>query len=109
MPQPHHLLPMMHNKIMCDDPVISVQFLTGKLSKEVDMNWIPQIQESFKSELVAELPPPLPPKMLDSNSLTPLLDQGLDHSGRNLPKSREIHTLAPALPPKPINRFAFQL
>ena len=61
----------------------------GKFPVEVkmDCNWIPQLQETLDSDSV-ELPPPIPPKMLESAAKS-----YINNMSQNF---------APALPPKPI-------
>ena len=67
------------------------------------MNSVPKLEESCKSE--AELPPPIPPKLIDHVMDKDIHDR-LDQTKPRIATASDDHPSAPALPPKPIDRFA---
>ena len=62
----------------------------GKLPIEINLNWIPQVQDD-DVELKSDSPPPIPPKIMVSNKSS----QHSVHMENNDPM--------PTLPPKPMN------
>ena len=68
----------------------------GKLPIDTDVNQVSEIQKGSFDEKATELPPPLPPKMIEDE--------------KHLQESRmvaETQASVPTLPPKPVNKFVF--
>ena len=79
------------------NPMIALAFFKilniGKLPVDTDVNKVSEDREGSFDERAAEIPPPIPPKMIEDN--------------RSLPESRvvvETQASLPALPPKPVNK-----
>ena len=69
----------------------TIVLFIGKLPIEINLNWIPQVQDAdVELKQAADSPPPIPPKIMVSSS---------QHS---IHMENDIDDPMPALPPKPI-------